>query len=66
MEIIVNGKTKEVETAANVSVLIQLFDLEGKRFAIEINKELVPRSSFDTTLLQAGDKVEIVGAIGGG
>ena len=65
MEIIVNGKTKEVETA-NVSVLIQLFDLEGKRFAIEINKELVPRSSFDTTLLQAGDKVEIVGAIGGG
>ena len=66
MEIFVNGTPKEIETAAKVSALIPLFDLEGKRFAIEVNKELVPRSSFDTTHLQAGDKVEIVGAIGGG
>lgn len=66
MDIIVNGKTNTVQTNASVADLITLLALDGKRFAIEVNKELVLRSEFDITRLRAGDKIEIVGAIGGG
>ena len=66
MDIIVNGKTNTVQPNSNITDLIEILALEGKRFAIELNKELVLRSDFDTTHLHAGDKIEIVGAIGGG
>jgi sulfur carrier protein len=41
-------------------------NLSGKRLAIEKNGEIVPRSQFDSVNLQDGDKLEIVGAVGGG
>ncbi|MDE2344534.1 MAG: sulfur carrier protein ThiS, partial [Betaproteobacteria bacterium] len=37
-----------------------------RRIAVERNGEIVPRSRFDTTRLAAGDRVEIVVAVGGG
>ena len=66
MNIIVNGKTTTVQSHTRVADLIMLLSLDNKRFAIEVNKELVLRSDFDTTHFQAGDKIEIIGAIGGG
>jgi sulfur carrier protein len=46
--------------------LIQLLGLEGKRLAIERNGEIVPRGLFAETSLTSEDKLEIVGAVGGG
>jgi sulfur carrier protein len=40
--------------------------LEGKRIAVEVNGEVVPRSRWGAALLADGDRVEIVGAVGGG
>jgi sulfur carrier protein len=40
--------------------------LAGKRIAIEKNGEIVPRSRYSTTTVAQGDRVEIVGAVGGG
>lgn len=40
--------------------------LAGKRFAIELNGEIVPKSAHATTLLHDGDKLEVVVAVGGG
>lgn len=40
--------------------------LAGKRFAIELNGEIVPKSSHTRTHLQDGDKLEVVIAVGGG
>jgi len=67
MLITINGKTRSFE-AANLSVteLVQQLELVGKRLAIERNGEIVPRSQFDATSLADGDKLEIVGAVGGG
>ncbi len=67
MLITINGKPRSFE-AANLSVaeLVQLLELVGKRLAIERNGEIVPRSQFDATQLAEGDKLEIVGAVGGG
>jgi sulfur carrier protein len=41
-------------------------NITSKRLAMEINEEILPRSQFDSYILSAGDKVEIVHAIGGG
>jgi sulfur carrier protein len=63
----INGKVREfdVETLY-VSELVERLELTGKRLAIECNGEIVPRSAFGKALLNDGDKLEIVGAVGGG
>ncbi len=66
MEIFLNGHSQQVEDGLNISRLIKQLDLENKRLAVEINLEIVPRSQFDSFMLSAGDRVEIVRAIGGG
>lgn len=65
MEVILNGEAYALEQACNIDKLINTLQLEGK-FAIEVNQTIVPRSEFTSTELQAGDKIEIVQAIGGG
>jgi len=66
MEIFLNGHSQQVEDGLNISRLIKELHLENKMLAVEINLEIVPRSQFDSLMLSAGDKVEIVRAIGGG
>lgn len=66
MQITVNGETTEVADALPVSELLVRLDLIGKRIAVEVNAELVPRSRFDQHPLAPGDRVEIIQAVGGG
>ncbi|MEN8218385.1 MAG: sulfur carrier protein ThiS [Pseudomonadota bacterium] len=54
------------EDNLNITSLIKQLDLENKRLAVEVNLEIVPRSQFDSFMLSAGERVEIVRAIGGG
>ena len=67
MNIIINGNVK-VFNVANLTMagLVAELDLVGKRLAIEKNGEIVPRSQFDAVIVSDGDKLEIVGAVGGG
>ena len=66
MQIILNGTDREVPDLLSASELITDLGLTGKRLALEVNTAIVPRSRFDDHLLQPGDQVEIVHAIGGG
>jgi sulfur carrier protein len=67
MQLTINGKPRSFEAGTlTVAALVQHLELVGKRLAIELNAEIVPRSQFETTLLNDGDKLEIVGAVGGG
>lgn len=67
MLITINGKPRSFEAASlSVAELVLQLELVGKRLAIERNGEIVPRSQFDATQLADGDKLEIVGAVGGG
>ena len=67
MKITINGKmqsfNKEVLT---FETLIKEINLEGRRFAIERNGEIIPKSQFNKYTLNDGDKLEIIGAVGGG
>ncbi len=67
MQLTINGKPRSFDAATfTVAELVQHLELTGKRLAIERNGEIVPRSQFDVTPLADGDKLEIVGAVGGG
>ena len=67
MRIILNGQRRELESGArDVSRLVLELGLEGKRIAVERNGEIVPRSRYASTTLEDGDRLEIVGAVGGG
>ncbi len=66
MEIIVNGEAREVPDNITPAGLLESMGLAGKRVAMEVNLEIVPRSTFADHRLQPGDRVEIVRAIGGG
>ncbi|MCL4164913.1 UNVERIFIED_CONTAM: hypothetical protein GTU68_056474 [Idotea baltica] len=64
-EITFNGEPKTVESST-VQLLIEELQLGAKRFAVERNKEIVPRSQFAETEVAAGDVIEIVQFVGGG
>ncbi|MES9959345.1 MAG: sulfur carrier protein ThiS [Sedimenticola sp.] len=66
MQIFVNGEEREVPDDYRMATLIDSLDLAGQRIAVEVNEELVPRSTFENHTLQPGDNIEIVNAIGGG
>lgn len=66
MDILLNGETTSVADDCSVAGLLAQLDLGGKKIAVEVNLDIVPRSQFAEHRLQAGDKVEIVQAIGGG
>ena len=66
MEIVVNGEPQTVAEGYTSAQLVADMGLTGKRVAMEVNREIVPRSQYDTHILSAGDKVEIVHAVGGG
>ena len=67
MNILINGNAKFFDVVElTVASLVIALDLVGKRLAIERNGEIVPRSQFADVQLQDGDKLEIVGAVGGG
>ena len=66
MNITLNGEPHEISEGATAQNLIEQLDLVGKRLAMEVNQEIVPRSTFVEYQLQSNDNVEIVHAIGGG
>jgi len=66
MQIILNGNVRNVSDGLTTAELLDDLDLQDQRFAIEVNQEIVARSSFTTHELQDGDRVEIIQVIGGG
>jgi sulfur carrier protein len=65
-EIIVNGEKRSVPAGQTLAELVRELDLEGRRVAVEVNEEIVPRSQYSEHVLNGGDRVEVVAAIGGG
>lgn len=65
IEVEVNGAPMRLPEGCSISALIGRLALTG-RLAVELNREIVPRSRYAATRLRAGDRVEVVQAIGGG
>jgi len=67
MKVHINGSIKEFKAKKikPEELIIQL-NLKGKRFAIERNGEIISKNFFDEIYINDGDKIEIIGAVGGG
>lgn len=65
MNIQLNGEDREIPDNSTALDLVEQLGLGGKRLAMEVNREIVPRSTYATTTLKQGDEIEIVHAIGG-
>lgn len=66
MNIILNGEPTIVPNGTTVTGLLDKLDLAGKRVAVEINGDIVPRSQHNTHSLSENDQIEVVVAVGGG
>jgi len=64
--LIVNGANTDIDDAQTVADVVSRMGLAGKKIAVEKNGEIVPRSRYATTRVRPGDRLEIVGAVGGG
>ena len=65
MQISVNGEVEQIEPQSLESYLTDKL-LLGRRIAVERNGDIVPRSQFTNVVIEDGDVLEIVHAIGGG
>ena len=66
IELSVNGERRRFDNAPDVARLLERLELAGKKVAVEMNGEIVPRSRYAQTKLADGDTLEIVVAVGGG
>jgi len=66
MRVFVNGDEKEFGVGISLAELITQLDLPAPRIAIELNREVVRRSDWSSTMLKDDDRIEIVHFVGGG
>ena len=66
MEFALNGEAHSLDGPLSVRSLLEHFGLAGRRIAVAINAQVVPRSRFDQVEVQPGDRVEVIQAVGGG
>jgi thiamine biosynthesis protein ThiS len=66
MKVTINGEIKELESEVTLSRLLELFSLPSQRVAVELNREVVRRQAWDSTVVRDDDRIEIVHFVGGG
>ena len=59
MRVIVNGEQREI-SSHSVEALLAELEYQGTHFAIAVNYDVLPKSRWAETQLQAGDEIEII------
>lgn len=66
IRITVNGEPREVEDGTTLRDLIRTLAFASERIAVEHNREVIARATWESTRLHEGDRIEIVHFVGGG
>jgi sulfur carrier protein len=66
IQVTVNGAAHKFDAPVNVRELLEKLAMAGKKVAVERNGEIVPKGVHHQVLVQNGDRLEIVVAVGGG
>ncbi|HEX6126249.1 MAG TPA: sulfur carrier protein ThiS [Pyrinomonadaceae bacterium] len=66
MKIKINGEIKELEKALSLSQILELFSLPAQRVAVELNRRVVRKQDWSTTIVEDDDRIEVVHFVGGG
>ncbi len=66
LDLFVNGEPRAVTPGYTVERLLGNLGLDRRRIAVAVNRDVIPRSDFGSHQLAAGDRIEILEAVGGG
>ena len=66
MKVRVNGRETDVSSGATVADLVESLGLGARRVAVELNRGVIARNDWASTLLSESDQVEVVQFVGGG
>ena len=61
-----NGETRQVSAEMSLDQLLELFSLPSQRIAVELNRSVIRRADWRQTVINEGDKIEVVYFVGGG
>ena len=66
IQIYINGKKKNINSNFNLINIVEKYSLKNKLIAVEINREVIPKSSYKSIKINKNDRIEILELIGGG
>ncbi len=66
ISITANGQVYTIPTDSTIATLLSSFNVSAKYVVVQMNGDIIPRSSYTSTILQADCKLEIVTMVGGG
>lgn len=66
IKVTINGEARELPEGLNVSSMLTHLEIELNRVAIERNRDILPRTQWHQTPVEANDSYEIVQFVGGG
>ena len=66
IQIYINGKKKNINSNFNLINIVEKYSLKNKLIAVEINREVIPKSNYKTKKINKNDRIEILELIGGG
>ena len=64
--ILLNGESREIEGELSLDKLLDLFSLPQQRVAIELNRSVMRRIEWESTIVKDADKIEVIHFVGGG
>jgi thiamine biosynthesis protein ThiS len=66
MEITINGEKRNLMSEMTMSNLLDELDIKREALAVELNKNILPKSEYDSMIIKDGDVLEIIQFVGGG
>ncbi len=66
IRLLVNGESRELEKDATVSSLLEKLGSSPERVAVELNLRILDKLDYSRTVLNDGDRLEIISFVGGG
>ena len=66
MDIIFNGKPREIQDDISIQELLDQMQLDCMQVVVEHKKNIIPRQRLAETFLSDGDTLEVIHFVGGG
>ncbi len=67
MKLHINGEERlSIPRSFTLAALVEILGMKADRVAVELNRDIVPRDRWSETLLNEGDRLEVVHFVGGG
>lgn len=66
MKVKVNGEDRETTAGATLKALLEALNIRPEGIAVEVNREIVPKRTWENAVLKDGDSIEVVRMTGGG